>query len=64
MKASPCKDCVPPKRKPGCHDRCPERAEWLAEVEILKAAMRKDQNERIAMRDYKEERVRRLRLGK
>ena len=25
-----CKDCVAPKRHPGCHDRCPE---YLAEKE-------------------------------
>lgn len=23
-----CQFCVPPKRYPGCHDHCPERAEW------------------------------------
>ena len=23
-----CQFCVPPKRYPGCHDHCQERAEW------------------------------------
>lgn len=25
-----CKDCVAPKRHPGCHDRCPEYIEQKA----------------------------------
>ena len=24
----PCKGCVPPKRKPGCHGACPEYKGW------------------------------------
>lgn len=24
----PCKNCVPPKRSPGCHGKCPEYIEW------------------------------------
>ena len=30
MRVSCCKDCVAPKRYPGCHDHCPERAEEVA----------------------------------
>ena len=33
-----CHPCVPPKRHPGCHDRCPEYADEKAEHERLKAA--------------------------
>lgn len=33
-----CHPCVPPKRHPGCHDRCPEYAAEKAEHEKLKAA--------------------------
>ena len=32
-----CHGCVPPKRKPGCHDRCPEYIEERAEYDRLKA---------------------------
>lgn len=32
-----CKDCVPPKRYPGCHSHCPEYIEEKAEYERLKA---------------------------
>ena len=64
MKQNPCKDCVPPKRHLGCHDRCPERAEWLAEEELKKAARSKDREERIAMREYKEFASKRMRWGK
>lgn len=24
----PCKECIAPKRKPGCHSTCPEYKEW------------------------------------
>jgi len=24
----PCRECAPPKRKPGCHDDCAEYQEW------------------------------------
>lgn len=26
---TPCRYCVAPKRRPGCHSTCPEYAEWL-----------------------------------
>lgn len=32
-----CKFCVPPKRYPGCHDHCPERAAWVRDRENKKA---------------------------
>lgn len=33
-----CHHCVPPKRHPGCHDRCPEYAEEKAVYEQRKLA--------------------------
>lgn len=27
-KVCPCKGCVPPKRNPGCHGKCPEYKAW------------------------------------
>ena len=33
-----CKDCVSPKRYPGCHSHCPEYIEEKAEYDRLKAA--------------------------
>lgn len=34
---SSCKDCVAPKRHPGCHDPCPEYLAQRAEYDRLKA---------------------------
>lgn len=28
--SNPCYGCVAPKRHPGCHSKCKERAEWVA----------------------------------
>lgn len=36
-----CKDCVAPKRHPGCHDKCPEYQEQKAKNEAVKEAERK-----------------------
>ena len=37
----PCKLCVPPKRKPGCHSSCVEYAEWNNEHQAKKDKLRK-----------------------
>lgn len=29
MEDNPCRYCVPPERRPGCHDTCKHRAAWL-----------------------------------
>ena len=34
-----CHVCVPPKRKPGCHDRCPDFAEAWILFEAKKAML-------------------------
>lgn len=39
---NPCRYCVPPKRHLGCHDRCPDRAEWLEELARAKEARRRE----------------------
>lgn len=31
---NPCKGCD--RREPGCRDRCPERAKWVAEQERIR----------------------------
>ena len=36
-----CKDCVAPKRHPGCHDKCPEYQEQKAKYDEIKEAERK-----------------------
>lgn len=33
-----CKNCVPPKRHPGCHDHCPEYLAQKAKHDEMKAA--------------------------
>ena len=35
----PCKDCVPPKRHPGCHRNCKEKDEWNDTVKAAKDAI-------------------------
>lgn len=50
-----CKECVPPKREPGCHDRCPEYKEARAEYDKIKAAEKrysKKFNDAYGQRDY------------
>ena len=41
-----CKDCVPPKRYPGCHDKCPEylkeKQEWNARKERVRSEKNRD----------------------
>lgn len=39
-KVCPCKDCVAPKRYPGCHSVCPEYKEWDAEHQKELAVIR------------------------
>ena len=41
----PCKECVPPKRKCGCHDKgnCTEYTEWVARQSNKKLMKRKQQ---------------------
>jgi hypothetical protein len=34
---NPCKECVPPKRRPGCHAECEEHRAWKEEVNERKA---------------------------
>ena len=36
----PCKDCVPPKRAPGCHSICQEYRDWKTACEAVKAKSR------------------------
>lgn len=40
MKIKCCKDCIAPKRYPGCHDVCPEyiheKALWEEEKKIIR----------------------------
>jgi hypothetical protein len=41
METYSCKDCVAPKRHPGCHDKCLEYQEQKAKNDEIKAAERK-----------------------
>lgn len=61
-KDNPCYGCVPPKRRPGCHDRCPDRDVWLAKQELKKAAIRKARADEVAITDYKEFAWKRMRV--
>lgn len=57
---NPCRYCVAPKRHPGCHDRCPERAEWLEDFELKKECIRIAKEEESAMTDYRQQTWRRI----
>lgn len=37
---NPCKGCTRPEKRPGCHDSCPFRQDWIAEFNRIKAARR------------------------
>lgn len=41
-----CQNCVPPKRQPGCHDRCPEYAEAWILFEARKSVLEADREAR------------------
>ena len=38
---NPCRYCVPPTRKPGCHSRCPEYIAWKKDHDKVKEKIRK-----------------------
>ncbi|MBO7727832.1 MAG: hypothetical protein J6S50_04865 [Oscillospiraceae bacterium] len=38
----PCRECVAPKRHPGCHGSCPDKAEWDKTFGEAKAAIRQE----------------------
>ena len=40
----PCKDCVAPKRKVGCHSNCPEYLAWLQQDLERKETIRKNKD--------------------
>ena len=41
MKDNPCRECVPPKRYPGCHAVCEAYISWKEEWDTLKDKERK-----------------------
>lgn len=47
-----CKDCVPPTRYPGCHDKCSKYLEEKAKLEEIKAKARKDKAYTIYPSDF------------
>lgn len=52
MQTSPCKDCVAPKRYPGCHSVCKEYISWKAEHDEVKARARAKESEAPVLSDY------------
>ena len=59
---NPCYGCVPPKRHPACHDSCPERAEWVAKMDVIRKARKKAIADEVAITDYKEFAWKRMRV--
>jgi hypothetical protein len=39
---NPCRHCVPPTRKPGCHSQCPEYIAWKKDHDETKEKIRKE----------------------
>lgn len=39
---NPCRYCVPPTRKPGCHSQCPEYIAWKKDHDKVKEKIRKE----------------------
>lgn len=53
---SPCRYCVAPKRKPGCHATCPEYAAWLpGELERKETIKRNKAKEVTHVKKYREQ---------
>lgn len=54
---NPCRYCVAPKRKPGCHATCPEYAAWfqqeLERKETIKRNKAKEVTHRKRFMEYK-----------
>lgn len=44
-----CKNCVPPKRYPGCHGTCPEYLAQKAEYDKLKEIHNREQQTKIGI---------------
>lgn len=55
---SPCQFCVPPKRRPGCHDakKCPDWAEWEQVLAARKGMVQEKKRSYKQISDYKHDR--------
>lgn len=51
-KESPCRECKAPKRHPGCHSECPDRAEWLEKYQAIKAEKDKQVKNDLVVGDF------------
>lgn len=51
-KISCCRECVPPKRYPGCHDHCEEYQKQKAELEERRKARNSEEAKASDIRDY------------
>lgn len=56
-----CKGCVPPKRQPGCHDRCPEYQKEHREDMELKREIHRQEAMRYALDGARIRAMRRIR---
>lgn len=53
---NPCRYCVAPKRKPGCHNACPEYATWLQQELERKETIRKNKAKQIGhLKNYRKQ---------
>ena len=49
-----CKDCIPPKRKPGCHAACEEYLKEKAQFEEDKKKIKANRTPNITVYDFNE----------
>ncbi len=49
---SDCKDCIAPKRHPGCHSTCPEYLKAKEEWEELKKVMARERDKYVSHKNY------------
>lgn len=52
---NPCQGCVPPRRHLYCHDRCPDRALWLADLEKKREYLKVAKEVEEAKTDYRDQ---------
>lgn len=59
-----CKSCVPPKRKPGCHDKCPDYIKDKKEHDEFKKKIWEKKKIEKELSEYKKEAVNKERTKK
>ena len=55
---SPCRYCVVPKRKPGCHSTCHEYTEWIAKETNRKETIKRNKAKQVThLKSYRKQKT-------